>query len=231
MKVREPVKRQYDSSRRRNAAAERRTRILEAARRLFVERGYSATTIETIASAADVSPETVYLAFKTKAALLARVVDITLAGDEEPVPLARRPFFQEVRRERDQRRQLRLLARNARLVLERAGPLQWTLLLASGQEPEIAELVGRYNRERLKVMGTFIDWIHDNGPLAAGLTRDRAAETYWALSSTEVHHLLRVRLRYSPEDYERWLADQLERALLPPRRQAVRLNKARSHDR
>lgn len=216
MKSPKQVKRHYDASRRRNAAAQRRTRILEAARRLFVERGYSATTIEAIAEAAEASPETVYLAFKTKAGLLARVVDITLAGDEERLPLARRPFFLEVRKERDQRRQVRLLARNARVVLERAGSLQWTLLLASGQEPEIAELVNRYHRQRLKVMTTFVDWIRHNGPLAAEMTRAKAAETYWVLSSTEVHHLLRVRLRYSPDDYERWLADQLERALLPP---------------
>ena len=65
-------------------------------------------------------------------------------------------------------------------------------------------------------MRTTIEWIQLNGPLAAGLTRERAAETYWTLSSTEVHHLLRVRLGYSPEGYEGWLGEELERALLPP---------------
>lgn len=216
MNAAKPVKRPYDASRRRDAAAQRRTRVVEAAGRLFAEQGYSATTIEAIAAAAGTSPETVYLAFKTKAALLSHVVDTTLAGDEAPLPLAERPLFLEVRNERDQRRQVRLLARNARIVLERAGPLQWTLVLASGQEPEIAELVDRYHRLRLTAMSTFIDWITRNGPLAAGLTRKRAAETYWALSSTEVHQLMRRRLGYSPEDYERWLGDELERALLPP---------------
>lgn len=217
-----PVKRRYDSSRRKEAAAARRTSLIAAARHLFSVSGYSATTIEAIAEAAGVSAETVYLAFKTKAALLAKVVDVTLAGDEASLPLAERPLFQEARSERDQVRQVRLLARNARIVLERAGALQWTLLLASGHEPEIAELVERYGRMRLQTMTTFIDWIAANGPLRAGLTKQRAAETYWTLSSTEVHHLMCVRLGYSADDYEEWLGDQLERALLPPQAQGRR---------
>lgn len=214
MKVPAGVKRSYDSSGRRQAAAARRTRILDAARRHFSEQGYTATTIEAIAASAGVSAETIYLTHKTKAALLARVVDVALAGDEEDAPLAERPLFEDVRNERDQRRQVRLLARNARIVLERSGGLQWTLLMASGHEPEIADLVDRYNRRRLEVMGTFIGWIEKNGPLAEGLTHGSATETYWALSSTEIHHMLRVRLGYSADDYETWLGNQLEKSIL-----------------
>jgi len=215
MKSKTGVKRRYDASRRRALAAERQSAVIEAARRLFAERGYAATTMESIADQAGTSVETVYLAFGTKSALLARVVDVALAGDEGDAPLADRPLFLEVREQRDQVRQLQLLARNARVILERAGPLQWTLLLASGQEPEIAELVDRYHRRRLEVMTEFMRWVAANGPLAPGLSVEEAARTYWTLSGTEVHHLLRVRLGYSPDDYEHWLARQLVVSLLP----------------
>ena len=40
-----------------------RTRIIDAARDLFVEQGYARTTIADIARAADVAPQTVYWAF------------------------------------------------------------------------------------------------------------------------------------------------------------------------
>ena len=218
MKWQRAVKRRYDSSGRREAAAARQARIVESARELFATRGYSATTMEAIADRAAVSVETVYLAFKTKAALLARVVDVALAGDEAAVPLAERPLFQEVRNERDQRKQVRLLARNARRVLERAGALQWALLLASGHEPDIAQLVDTYNRRRLETMTMFAGWVAANGPLMDGMTVEQAGQTYWTLSSTEVHHMLRSRLGYSADAYEQWLGDQLERTLLTPKK-------------
>jgi len=209
------VKRRYDSGSRRQAAAKRQTLILESARRLFEGRGYSATTMEAIAEEAGVAVETVYLAFKTKASLLARVVDVALAGDEAPVALAQRPMFQEVRAEKNQGRQLELLARNARVVLERAGPLQWALLMASGNEPEIADLVERYNRRRLEVQTDFIRWVAANGPLAPGVSVESAGRTYWTLASIEVHHLVRSTLGRTAKEYEQWLARTLKLALLP----------------
>jgi len=209
------VKRRYDSGGRREAAAKRQTLILESARRLFEHRGYSATTMEAIAGEAGVAVETVYLAFKTKASLLSRVVDVALAGDEAPVALPERPIFQEVRAEKDQRRQLELLARNARMVLERAGPLQWALLMESGTEPEIADLVERNHRRRLELQTEFMRWVAANGPLAPGLSVEAAGRTYWTLASIELHHLMRSTLGRSAREYEQWLARTLKLALLP----------------
>ena len=215
MKARDQVKRRYDSGGRRQAAARRQTLILENARRLFEGRGYSATTMEAIAGEAGVAVETVYLAFKTKASLLARVVDVALAGDEAPVALAQRAMFQEVRAEKNQWRQLELLARNARVVLERAGPLQWALLMASANEPEIADLVERYHRRRLEVQTEFMRWVAANGPLAPGLSVQAAGRTYWTLASIEVHHLVRSTLGRTAKEYDQWLARTLKLALLP----------------
>jgi AcrR family transcriptional regulator len=174
--------------------------------------------MEAIADAAGSSVESVYLMFKSKASLLARVVDVALAGDEAPVALADRPMFQEVRDERDQRRQVALLARNARIVLERSGALQWSLITATGHEPEVADLVERYQRRRLETQTEFVRWIAANGPLAPGVSVAHGGQILWTLVSPEVHHMLRGLLAYSADKFEAWLRRMMEVALLPAHR-------------
>ena len=66
----EPVKRRYDSTRRRAQAEATRRDILDAAQRLFEARGYAATTMDAVAAEAGVALKTVYVAFETKAGLL-----------------------------------------------------------------------------------------------------------------------------------------------------------------
>ena len=57
-----PVKRRYDATRRREGAARTRAAILGAARELFAERGYAATSMTAIADRAGVALDTVYAA-------------------------------------------------------------------------------------------------------------------------------------------------------------------------
>ncbi|MBS1906550.1 MAG: TetR family transcriptional regulator [Actinobacteria bacterium] len=58
---------------RRKAAT--RAKILEAAERLFGERGYTQTSIEDIAELADVAVRTIYMHFPTKAAIMLAAFD------------------------------------------------------------------------------------------------------------------------------------------------------------
>src|SRR3954447_26648782 len=80
--------------RRTRRAAATRARIVEAADRLFAERGYPATTIDPVAAEADVAVETVYARFKNKRNLLGAYLDVSIVGDAEPVPLLDRPEVQ-----------------------------------------------------------------------------------------------------------------------------------------
>src|SRR3982074_765606 len=86
---------------RRPKALATRRRIRDAARRLFVGRGYGATTIEAIAGEAGVAVPTVYLAFGTKRALLAELLDIAAVGDGGPVPALAPPCSFEFRHDPD----------------------------------------------------------------------------------------------------------------------------------
>jgi AcrR family transcriptional regulator len=94
-----PVKRRYDTSRRQEQARENRRRILAAASALFREKGYAGTSMPEVAKAAGVAVQTVYKAFANKATLLKAVFDVTVAGDDEDVPIAGRDFIAGIRAE------------------------------------------------------------------------------------------------------------------------------------
>src|SRR5713226_5817732 len=114
-------KRRYESPRRRAQAAETRRQILEGAQRLFEERGYAATTMAAIAAEAGVALKTVYVGFETKSGVLRALWNLVLRGDQDDVPVAERQWYRDVVQEPDPVQQLRLNARNSRVVKERAG--------------------------------------------------------------------------------------------------------------
>ena len=97
-------RRPYRSPLRRAQARQTRRAILEAARPLFIQRGYPGTSMGDIARAAGVSVKTVEAAFGTKARLLTALRDVTIVGDDEAIPLAGRPWFREMLEEPDHRR-------------------------------------------------------------------------------------------------------------------------------
>src|SRR5258706_15698187 len=87
-------------------------RILDAAQKLFAERGYAASTIESIASAAGVAVDTVYATFGSKREVLKSLLDVRVGGDDAPIDLLDRPGPQPVRADRNQVRQLSEFARD-----------------------------------------------------------------------------------------------------------------------
>src|ERR671934_682944 len=99
-------RRRYESPRRREQAAATRLAILEAAERLFGERGYAGTSVSAIAAAAGVALKTVYAAFGTKAEVLRALWNLRMRGDEEPAPLAERAWFHQLLEEPDPGRRL-----------------------------------------------------------------------------------------------------------------------------
>jgi hypothetical protein len=51
-------------------------------------------------------------------------------------------------------------------------------------------------------------------PLRAGLTAEQAADSFSALASPELHHLLTVKRGWSQRRYARWLEQTVKAALL-----------------
>src|SRR5438876_9912747 len=135
--------RRYDSPRRREQAAATRREILDAAQRLFERQGYAATSMSAIAAEAGVALKTVYVAFETKSGLLRALWHLLLRGDEADVPIPDRGWYREVLDEADPERAMRMGARNARLVKERAGALMAVIRSAADSDPDIEGLWSR----------------------------------------------------------------------------------------
>lgn len=212
-----PVRRRrYDNRRRLQQARAGQRRVLAAARELLVTHGYAATTMTGIAEAADVSVESVYKAFGSKAALVKRVYDVTLAGDDAPVPIAERPEVAVVFDEPDPRRKLDHFAALKRLLLERLGPLEGVLFAAARTgDPDLQQFAAIAAAERLAGAEQLAHHLQAVGALRPGLDVDRARDLVWALDSPEVHTLLVVERGWTLDDYQAWLAQALGDALLP----------------
>lgn len=208
------TKRAYNSSRRKEQALQTRRQIVEAARNLFIARGYAGATIEAIAQEAGVAPETVYAAFGNKRAILAKLIDVSLVGDDRPIPLFDREGPQAVVRETDQRRQIELFVDDIYEIMSRMAPLFDLMRVAAKTEPDIAAMFQNMLDGRVQGMMFFVRALMKNGPLRDGLTPEAAAETVWALTSGEVFILLNVNRSWPEEKHKRWLVEVLTRLLL-----------------
>ena len=209
-----PVKkRAYSSPVRREQAALTRARIVEAAGALFVAQGYAQTTIRQIAQAANVSPDTVYAVFGTKARVLTALIDQRLAPDPNVDNVLDRPESHAVRDEPDQRRQLHFFARDVAAISARVRPVYEILRTASAVEPEMATVRAEMEEYRLQNMRQAADWIAAHGPLRVDI--HRASEIIWALASPDVSRMLCDGRNWTQDEYAGWLEDALIRLLLP----------------
>ena len=125
-----------------------RRAVVQAARVLFLERGYAATTIEAISDSSDVPPATVYRLFSSKLGILKALLDVSIAGDEEAVPLQDRPHARALFADPDPRRQLSGFAGITGGIMYRAEPAYRILVSAAGSDPDAAELLAEQARQR-----------------------------------------------------------------------------------
>lgn len=211
----EPVKRRYRSSLRAAQATATRRAILDAAARLFIERGYVTTSMEAIAEAAGVSRATVFASVGGKKALLKQAYDVALVGDDEPIPFPERPRSQEVRREPDP---WRLLARYTALIVgmyERLAPIYEAVRGAASADPEVREVWEAIGEERRVGSHNLIKLLLARGPLRDGLEPEDGADLMWVLNDPGLYHLLVNRRRWPAARFEAWLVDAMQGQLLP----------------
>lgn len=202
-------RRTYDNSRRQAEAEARQRRIVTAATALFVEKGFAATSIDQIAQAAGVSPQTVYAAFGSKAGVLSKAIDVAVLGDYGPESLVdRAPLLADMSSE-PQRMFFATAAHFVRELHERVAPLIQVMLQAGLDE--LRTLVTH------KIRADCASWVEQLGPaLRPSLTKDDAADILVTIQAPYLFSLFTVDLGRSPDEYEKWLADALARMLLRP---------------
>ena len=204
--------RSYDASRRKAAAEQSQSRILAAARRQMVENGYAATTIPAIAEEAGVSPQSVYAVFGNKAGLLKRIVDVSIVGDEELVPVSGRPIVDEVRTARSGQARFQIFADFIAEVHGRLADILAIMNQAAGSDPQIAAMVDRGEAQRRQGMREFVDLMSEMRSLRPGMDLDEVTDIVWALTSATTYRALVRDRRWTAERYSGWLAETLAAA-------------------
>ena len=207
--------RPYDTTNRQRQAAETRRRIFEAAQELFTRDGYVTTTIAAIADHAGVAVQTVYASTKSKREILKGIIDLAISGEDEQVPVQASSRWQEIEAEPDPRTKLRELARLHRDICVREAPAFAIMADAAGSDPEIRTLMHDMADQRHQDHHRLAKTLHQTSHIRPDLSSRRAADIIWALANEQTYLALVRDRRWSTQDYEDWLADQLIAALLP----------------
>jgi AcrR family transcriptional regulator len=200
------VKRRYNSITRREQASGTRRHIMAAAGRLFAERGFGRTTMESIAAAAEVGIATVYVNFVTKAAIVEALVDQVTSDPHLDV--------NSVLEEDDLDRALRRGAANIRQLHERSAALTDLLRSSRGDDPVLEVLWRRRQQQHLRAMREFARELERRGVLLAGMRVNEAADILYTLAGAETYRELVVERGWAPRRYQAWLENAGRRLLL-----------------
>jgi AcrR family transcriptional regulator len=213
--VTQPVKRESAGKSGRGQARTRLARraVVEAARVLFLERGYAATTIDAISDHSDVPSATVYRLFSSKLGILRALLDTSIAGDDRPVAVQERPDVASLFTEPDPRQVLAGFASITTAINQRTNDIYRVLASAAGSDPAAAELLNEIRQQRDRGQGRIARSLARARALKPGLRERDAADLIHALMSPEVYRLLVGDRRWTPERYQQWLATTLTQQL------------------
>ena len=181
--------------------------IVDAARKLFLERGYAVTTMDAVAKEAGVAVSTVYAIYKNKRAILRAIRE---AFHEQTHA---REINEEASRQPDPERRLEMVAAATRRQWEMGGTVVAIYQGAAAADREAAAEL----REALRGRRAALDRVVEGMATALRLDLDvnRAAAILRALCRPEVYSELAEESGWSPDEYEAWLFETLKEQLLP----------------
>jgi TetR/AcrR family transcriptional regulator, regulator of autoinduction and epiphytic fitness len=211
----EPVKRDSSGKSGRGQARTRfaRRAVVDAARTLFLERGYVVTTIEAISEHSDVPSATVYRLFSSKLGILKALLDASIAGDDEPRAVQERPDVAGLFTEPDPHKVLAGLSGVTTAINQRTNDVYRVLESAAGSDPAAAELLREIQQQRDRGQGEIARSLSRARTLKPGLRQRDAADLIHALMSPEVYRLLVHDRHWTPARYQEWLATTLTQQL------------------
>jgi AcrR family transcriptional regulator len=207
-----PVKRRYDATRRRQGAVRTRAAILDAARELFTERGYTATPMTAIADRAGVALDTVYASAGRKPELARLLIETAISGTDQAIPAEQRDYVQAIQAAPDAHTKIAIYAAAIAAIAPRLAPILAIIQQAAPGEPELATLWTQIAERRAANMRLFITDLATATPLR--LDADQAADIVWITNATEFYLLLASQRGWSPQRYEHFLTDTWRRLLL-----------------
>ena len=197
--------RKYHSPVREKQAGQTRERILDSARRLILNKGFTDATIEAVASEAGVAVPTVYAAFGSKRGIVQGLME-RAALNSGYAELVR-----EAMRSDDPETRVRYAAKIARRIFDSLRSESEVLRGATAVAPDFVREKERLRYER---QGGLINLLEEKSALRPELTAAAARDILWTLTSYEIHRCLVVERKWSADRYEKWLGDTLVLALL-----------------
>jgi AcrR family transcriptional regulator len=207
-----PVKRRYDATTRRQSAARTRAAILDAARQLFTERGYAATSMTAIAERAGVALDTVYASAGRKPALARLLIETAISGTDQAIPAERRDYVRRIRDAPDASTKIAIYASAIAAIAPRMALVLGIVQQAGPDEPELARLWAEIAQRRAANMRLFVADLSTTARLR--LDQEQAADIVWATNAAELYQLLVGQRGWTPQRYEQFLADTWQRLLL-----------------
>jgi AcrR family transcriptional regulator len=211
MAVANETPRKYRSPLRQEQALRTRAAVLDAAGRLFVAKGFVATTMKDIAAEAAVSVESVY-AQGSKSALLLACVDRSIVGHDAAEPLLERADMRTMLTSPDVKEKLAILRA---IVLERvptSAPIFEAFRGAAAADPALAAEWKTYDQRRYADCTRMVDAF--TGHLRTGLTADAATDIFYALVSPAMVQMFVQERGWTAEAFADWLVDSIGRLLL-----------------
>lgn len=209
-------RRRYDSTARKSAAALTRRSIIEAARRVFIDKGYAGATMQAIATDAGIALDTVYASVGKKPAIFKLLVEAAISGHDGAVAVEDRDYVQAIRAADDAREKLRIYASALRDIHPRLAPLFNVLQAAGKLDSELNALWQEISERRAANMRLLAEDLSTTGQLRSDLTISHVADIIWSLNSPEFYLLLVGQRGWSPGEFEEWLADAWIRLILDP---------------
>lgn len=202
----EEARKEAELTHRQRQALWTRQLIVDATRKLFLERGYTATTMEAIAKEAGVAVSTVYAIYKNKRTILRAIRE---AWHEQTHA---REINEEASRHPDPERRLEMVAHASRRQWEAGGTLVAIYQGAAAADREAAAELREALRGRRAALDRIVEGME--AALRPDLDPARAAAILRALCRAELYRELVEESGWSPDEYEAWLFETLKEQLL-----------------
>jgi AcrR family transcriptional regulator len=190
-------------SHRERQAQATKDQVARAARTLFAEQGYVATTITAISEAAQIPAQTIYSAFGNKPAILREIAKRWIA-EADTVRLA-----QEALEVEDPAERLRRAAHWQTRQFETGYDVITIYTEAARADARMAEEMAYVWKSREGELKTYLASFKK-----LAVAPKRALDLFLACTTPEIYRLLVVERGWSLPEYETWLGDTLVSQLL-----------------
>src|SRR5262249_10361728 len=138
-----------------------------------------------------------------KAGVLKALFDVSVAGDDEPVPMVQRDVIQNVANETEATRKLEMYAEHLAAMMPRTAPIQLLARDGAASSPDAGEVWKQMRKETLAGMTMFASDLAGTGQLR--VSAKEARDVLWTYHAPEVYELLVLERGWSAARYGKFL--------------------------